>query len=115
MKKIIYFLSLVTFLSLGLHSFAMDNVQRLAIIKALKIKGLVGENNKGFLEFRTSDRTAEAVVNEENGERRKAYAEVAQKTGAAPEKVGTQRAVQIANGEPPGVWIQSENGSWSKK
>ena len=115
MKKIIQLISLFTCLSLAFHSFAMDPGQRLAIIKALKLKGLVGENNKGFLEFRTNDKTAEPVVNEENSERAKAYQEVARKTGADAEKVGTQRSVQIASGEPGGVWIQEQNGSWIKK
>lgn len=95
--------------------YGMDSKQRLAIIKGLKIKGTVGENNKGLLEFKTGDKSAAAVVNEENAERSKTYADVAKKTGVSAEDVGEQRAVQIAKEESAGVWIQDAKGAWSKK
>lgn len=96
-------------------AYAMDGKQRLAIIKGLKIKGIVGENNKGLLEFKTSDQSAAAVVSEENSERLKTYADVAKKTGATASDVGAQRAAQIAKEESAGVWIQDAKGAWSKK
>lgn len=95
--------------------YGMDSKQRLAIIKGLKLKGIVGENNKGLLEFKAGDKSAAAVVNEENAERTKAYADVAKKTGASAAAVGAQRADQIAKEESSGVWIQDAKGAWSKK
>jgi uncharacterized protein YdbL (DUF1318 family) len=97
--------------------YGMDSKDRLAIIKGLKIKGIVGENNKGLLEFRTGDKSAAAVVTEENTERSKAYADVAKKTGAGASAadVGAQRAAQLAQGEAKGVWVQDAKGEWAKK
>ncbi len=95
--------------------YGMDSKQRLAIIKGLKIKGTVGENNKGLLEFKTGDKSAAAVVNEENAERSKTYADVAKKTGASVAEVGAQRSEQIEQGEASGVWIQDAKGAWTKK
>ena len=99
----------------SMNSFAMDAKQRLAIIKGLKLKGIVGENNKGYLEFRSGDTQAQAVVNEENGERSRVYEEIAGKSGASTDSVGEQRASQIASSEASGVWIQDANGNWHKK
>ena len=95
--------------------YGMDSKQRLAIIKGLKLKGIVGENNKGLLEFKTGDKSAAAVVDEENTERSKTYADVAKKTGASASDVGEQRAAQLAKEEAAGVWIQDAKGAWSKK
>ena len=103
------------FVFVAADGYGMDGNQRLAIIKGLKIKGIVGENNKGLLEFKTADKSAAAIVDEENSERSKAYADVAKKTGAAGADVGAQRAAQIAQGEAKGVWIQDAKGAWSKK
>ncbi len=111
-------LALVMFAGLvfvAVDGYGMDSKQRLAIIKGLKIKGIVGENNKGLLEFKTGDKSAAAVVNEENAERTKAYADVAKKTGAAVADVGAQRATQISKEESSGVWIQDAKGAWDKK
>ncbi len=93
----------------------MSSKERIAIVKALKLKGIVGENNKGLLEFKSTDRKAAAVVDEENASRLKAYKEIADKTGASLDAVGAQRAKQIAQEDPSGVWLQSSDGSWKKK
>ncbi|MFA6293741.1 MAG: DUF1318 domain-containing protein [Victivallales bacterium] len=87
---------------IAVDGYGMDSKERLAIIKALKNKGIVGENSKGLLEFKTGDKSAAAVVNEENSERAKAYADVAKKTGASAAAVGEQRAAQIAKEEGAG-------------
>ena len=88
--------------------------QRMAIIKALKIKGIVGENNKGFLEFRGKKRAAK-VVAQENADRRKTYEDIAKKQGVSVEEVGRQRAIQIAAQAVAGVWLQNLDGTWYKK
>lgn len=89
--------------------------ERLAIVKALKNKGDVGENNKGLLEFRTDDRKAEEVVQQENSARTERYKEIAGKTGTTLDKVGEQRAKQILEEDPPKTWHQTLDGKWFQK
>ncbi len=113
--KLFFLLMLAGFVFYVSDSFGMDSKQRLAIIKGLKIKGIVGENNQGLLEFKTADKSAKGVVDEENAERTKAYGDVAKKTGADADTVGAQRAAQIAKEEAAGVWVQDASGTWKKK
>lgn len=114
-KSLVIMLTLAGLFGVAINGYSMDAKQRLAIIKGLKLKGIVGENNQGLLEFRTGDRTASAIVDEENSERTKAYAEIAKNTGVSVSAVGAQRANQIAQEESAGVWIQKPDGSWYKK
>ncbi len=93
----------------------MSSAERVKIVKALKLKGIVGENNKGLLEFRGDEKTAEDVVEQENAARQKTYKEIAQKNGSSADAVGEARAKQIAKEEASGVWIQDPSGKWSKK
>lgn len=113
-KMIIPLLFLSVFV-IAFNTMGMDSTQRLAIIKGLKLKGIVGENNKGMLEFRSGDKKAEAVVEEENSNRLKIYKETAQKSGLSVDAVGAQRAAQIAKEESSEVWLQDENGKWYQK
>ncbi len=113
--KLLFILMLAGFAFYAADGFGMDAKQRLAIIKGLKIKGIVGESNQGLLEFRAADKSAKAVVDEENAERSRVYADVAKKTGVTVAVVGAQRAAQIAKEESAGVWIQDAAGSWKQK
>lgn len=88
---------------------------RLPVINDLKTKGVVGENNQGFLEFRTGDRAQAAVIDAENQDRRAVYEAIAARQNTTPEFVGQARAVQIASREPAGTWIQDSSGTWSRK
>ncbi len=92
----------------------MDAGKRLAIIKALKIEGVVGENNKGYLEFKGAPKAKE-VVDEENSVRKKAYEAVAASTKVSVGQVSAQRAAQLASESPAGTWIQLPDGRWAKK
>ncbi len=114
-RNIFITLALFGIFSLTVDSYSMNVKQRIAIIKGLKLKGIVGENNKGLLEFRTPDKSASDVVNEENSERSKAYAQIAKNTGVSVSTVGAQRAATIAMEESSGVWIQKPDGTWYKK
>jgi uncharacterized protein len=90
--------------------------QRLGQIDALKSKGVVGENNRGFVEVRgQGDASAAGVVSEENKDREIVYATIAKETGATPEAVGRKRAQRIAQNSNPGVWVQDEAGNWARK
>lgn len=89
--------------------------QRLAQVDALKEKGAVGENNRGFLEIRGGGGDAGAVVAAENKDRETVYAAVAQKTGSTTDQVGRKRAARIEQTSRAGVWVQDEAGGWKKK
>ena len=90
-------------------------IARLPAITELKAQGVVGENNQGYLEFRTSDRSQASVVDAENKDRRTVYETIAQRQNTTPEFVGQARAAQIAGREATGTWIQDSSGNWSKK
>lgn len=87
--------------------------KRIGQIDALKTQGVLGENNRGFLEVRSGN--DEGVAAAENADRAAVYAALAQKTGATPDAVGKARAKQIAAASAKGVWVQAENGQWAKK
>lgn len=90
--------------------------QRLSAIDAMKDRGVVGENNRGFLEARGPVAPdMEKTIADENADRRAVYAALAAQTGATPDSVGKRRANQIAGSSKRGVWIQAPGGEWSQK
>ena len=54
---------------------------RLPTIVDLKERGIVGENNKGYLEFRSDTREQEDVLAAENRDRRQVYSAIAAQQG----------------------------------
>lgn len=88
---------------------------RLPAINALKDQGVIGENNKGYLEFRQSRADQKQLVDEENADRLKVYTAIAGQQGASPDLVGSRRAIQIAEIASPGTWLQKTDGSWYQK
>jgi uncharacterized protein YdbL (DUF1318 family) len=97
-----------------------DNIKtrmakRLPVIKDLKARGIVGENNQGYLEYRKGGGEQKAVVDEENADRKLVYQAIAKKQGSSAEHVGRRRAMQIREKEDPGHWLQDEKGQWIKK
>jgi uncharacterized protein YdbL (DUF1318 family) len=90
-------------------------IKRLPEIKALKDQGIVGENNKGYLEFVGSQKTKAAVVEAENNDRKQVYQAIAKQQGTTVEVVGQHRAAQIANKARPKEWLQDANGRWYQK
>lgn len=89
--------------------------QRLPQLDALKAKGAIGENNRGFVEVREAAGNAASLVSDENRDRESVYALIAQQTGATADSVGRARAKQIASSARSGVWVQDESGAWKKK
>lgn len=89
--------------------------QRLPDILKLKAGGIIGENNRGYLEFVGGEKTGADVVAAENGDREKVYNAIARQQGTTAEKVGTRRAIQIAQKADPGEWLQNGNGTWYRK
>lgn len=88
---------------------------RLPEINSLKAAGIVGENNGGYLEFRSGDMARAAVVQAENADRRTVYETIAAQQGTSVDMVGRRRAQQIAANAAPGTWLQNETGAWYRK
>jgi hypothetical protein len=88
---------------------------RIPAINALKDQGSIGENNKGFLEYRTGDTPQQALVQAENADRAAVYSAIGESQGAPPALVGERRAKMIAENGQAGHWYQKPDGSWYKK
>jgi len=104
------------------YSFAQDAkelktrmLERIPAIKALKSKGIIGENNLGYLQFVSSAKEQEGVVNSENSDRKAVYTAIANQQGANVDLVGKRRAIQIAESAGAGEWIQDNTGKWYQK
>ena len=123
MKKKVYFAVLAILLFVVFAAGAFPSAKeirarmlaRLPEIKVLKDKGLVGENNKGFLEFVGQQKEKQEVVTAENRDREMVYKAIAKQQGTTVELVGKHRAIQIANKARPGEWLQDANGKWYQK
>jgi uncharacterized protein YdbL (DUF1318 family) len=88
---------------------------RLSDIIELKMQGIIGENNNGFLEFRGPNKNKESIVNAENADRLAIYRVLAEKNNISSEIVGRRRALQIAQKADNGEWLQDTDGNWYKK
>jgi uncharacterized protein YdbL (DUF1318 family) len=125
MKNNIFFVSISLSLSVllitGALAFAGSNEikarikARLPVIDALKADGIIGENNRGYLEFIKNDKPKEDVVISENQDRKKVYSAIAKQQGTTADLVGKRRAKQIAQRAKPGQWIQDGSGNWYQK
>lgn len=85
---------------------------RLPVIKALKMQGIVGENNRGYLQFLGDKREKEDVVAAENQDRKTVYSAIAKQQNTTVEVVEKHRAAQIETKAEPGEWLQDANGKW---
>ncbi|NNK96766.1 MAG: YdbL family protein [Desulfobacterales bacterium] len=90
-------------------------VARIPAINSLKDKGAIGENNRGFLEYRSSSQPEKSVVQGENKDRQSVYDAIAKKEGVDSKLVGQRRAKQILSMGSPGHWFEKPDGSWFKK
>ena len=88
---------------------------RIPAINSLKDQGTIGENNMGFLEYRTGSKPKQQLVADENKDRGAVYGAIAKKQGAASTLVGQRRASMIASKGKAGHWFQKPDGSWYKK
>jgi uncharacterized protein YdbL (DUF1318 family) len=116
--KILVFV-LVGIFAAGISAFADDikarMKQRLPVIVELKTKGIVGENNAGYLEFIGAKKENADVVAAENKDRQTVYAAIAKQQGTTAELVGKRRALQIAQKANKGEWVQDRSGKWIQK
>ena len=89
--------------------------ERRVIIEQLKAEGLVGENNKGYLEFVGSTKKNEDVINAQNADRKVGYQIVADKQGVTVEQISTVRASYYAKNAAKGEWFQNSSGKWVQR
>lgn len=125
MKNNIFFVSISLSLSVllitGALAFAGSNEikarikERLPVIDALKADGIIGENNRGYLEFIKNNKPKEDVVISENQDRKKVYSAIAKQQGTTADLVGKRRAKQITQRAKPGQWLQDGSGNWYQK
>jgi len=93
-------------------------LQRKPQLEKMKDPGWIGENNLGFLVFRSDAGQSEEnikVVNAENEDRKTVYAEIAVKVNTSAVEVGKRRAAQIAALAAVGHWLQDVDGNWYQK
>ena len=90
-------------------------IDRLPEINNLKDRGVIGENNLGFLEFIGNQKEKADVVAAENVDRKSVYEAIAKSQGTTVVVVGQHRAIQIADKARAGEWLQDANGKWYKK
>jgi len=89
--------------------------QRLPVIVELKAKGIVGENNQGYLAFVSGQTQEEALVASENNDRKAIYTQIAQQQNTTLDLVEKRRAITLAERAVPGEFIQNAAGAWVKK
>jgi uncharacterized protein YdbL (DUF1318 family) len=88
-----------------------------AQVDAAKAKGIVGEQNNGYLGFVTSgDAGLKAAVEEINAGRRDVFAQAAAKNGVSVEVAGQAAfAASIQPKVKSGEYYQDASGAWVKK
>jgi len=112
----LFVIALLTFNTTGhAQSIKQRMAARIPTIDAMKNGGIVGENNQGFLEYRSGNRPHQDIVAAENRDRHAVYAAIGKKEGASAALVGQRRARMLADRGPHGQWFQSPNGKWYKK
>lgn len=87
-------------------------------LTALKAKGKIGENNKGYVEVLSSGDGAEAVASAENTDRKMIYRTIVSQNGLPLEALSTVEKVfaQVQRDKAAaGDSIQDESGTWTKK
>ncbi len=89
--------------------------QRIPVIAELKAKGIVGENNRGYLAFVGSARASEAVVAAENRDRKAIYTHFAKQQKTTVDVVEKVQAKRKAQKAKPGQYFQKPDGKWIKK
>lgn len=88
---------------------------RLPQILDLKARGIIGENNQGYLQFVGNNKEKEEIVAAENTDRESVYMAIATQQGTTATIVGQRRAIQIVSVANPGDWLQNATGAWYRK
>ena len=89
--------------------------ERLPVIAELKKQGILGENNRGYLEFVGSQKSHEDLINQENQDRKTIYSQIAAQQNTELAVVEKNRALQLAERAAPGTFVQLPDGIWVQK
>jgi uncharacterized protein YdbL (DUF1318 family) len=111
------FIACMVFIASSVHSADIKErmAARIPALEALKDQGLIGENSKGFLEYRTGSKPQQQLVAEENKDRALVYEAISKQQGAPVTLVGERRANMIVENGKAGQWFQKPDGTWYKK
>ena len=116
---LIVIIAVATLLFTGLNAPAASvkerMLARIPAIDTLKDKGSIGENNQGYLAYRSADKPEQNLVNGENKDRKLVYQSIAKKQKVDVGLVGQRRAKQIAQVGKKNHWFQKPDGTWYKK
>ena len=113
---VLVIISLVISSQFALASGIKDRMkQRLPAIAALKTKGIVGENNRGYLGFVASIRAQEVVIAAENKDRKAIYTYFAKQQKTTLGNVEAIQAKRKAAKAKLGEFFQNSGGVWVKK
>lgn len=97
---------------------AMSRKARYDDLVSAQSSGLIGENNSGLVELRSSgqgDASLRGLVSAENDDRMVIYRSVAKKNGATLDEVKGIYANKLQSNAPSGTPIQSKSGEWKTK
>lgn len=111
------FIACTLFIATSVHSAGIKErmAGRIPAINALKDQGIIGENNKGFLEYRTASKPQPQLVAAENADRAQVYGAISKQQGVSAALVGERRAKMIAQKGKKGQSFQKPDGTWYKK
>ena len=103
-------------------AFADENMSKpkgdFAEVKAMLDRKAAGITNKAMLEPRDGATDDDKIlIAESNAKKLKRFNQIAKDSGVALEAVQKRSAKKLAEKIPAGsgVWLQSENGTWSQK
>ncbi len=118
--RLFIFLIMISFLCVSFTCQAGGGIKermkaRVPVIAKLKTQGIIGENNKGYLEFRKNDRGKAALIDAENKDRNTVYSAISRQQRVSVDLVSSRRAAKIAQMAKPGTWLQDSSGSWYQK
>ena len=88
---------------------------RYPALKAAKKAGKLGEVVSGFVEAVSGDPAATSLAKEENGDRTKLYALIAEREKVSPEQVAERNAVRNFTNASSGEYLKGRDGKWQKK
>lgn len=95
----------------------LNRRERFDALEEYKAKGIIGENNRGYVEVLVGDSQAADIVKGENQDRKIIYQTIAEQNGISGqidviEKVFAQVQHEKAK---TGYKIQADNGAWTTK
>jgi hypothetical protein len=100
-------------LSQEVEQAAYRRRDRRAQLSSYEAKGMIGENNSGFVMIREAQAApagAQEIVNAENSDRTIIYQNVAKKNGSSVEEVQNLYAKRLQADAPSGTPVETENG-----